>query len=266
MLKNYKLGFIGGGQVCEAILSGALDSGEVDAANITITDVSETRLEYLAQRYGIGTILNGHRQNGAMQLLGQCDIVVLAIKPQFTSSILQVIGPRFTKQQLVISVIGAIELQTIESYITQSPVIRVMPNTPMRVRRGSAAVCVGSRATENDLALCRQLFGAMGSSYVIDEGLINAFTAVGGCGPAFAYIFVQALADGGVEQGLPRIMAQQMAAQMLVDAGELALNADPSTALPADALTPEQTQFCNALIDAAAKSRRRMDDLGKKPG
>lgn len=275
MIKGKKVGFIGGGNMCEAIFSGALASGVLDATDIVVVDVLPERLKQLAEKYGVAVVQSDSQNLGARQVAATSDIVVLAVKPQFSKAILKDIGGDFRESTTVISIIGGMTLKSLEEFMPQSPVLRVMPNTPMLVGKGCAAITPGVRATGENIALCRELFDAVGTSLLLNENLLNPFTAVGGCGPAFAYMFIEALADGGVEQGLPRELAQRTAAQMLAGAAEMVLKTGQHPGQLKDSVCSpgggtivgvhalEDGAFRATVMNAVEKSRQKMDDLGK---
>lgn len=275
MIKGKKIGFIGGGQMCEAIFSGALSSGVLEKTDVVVVDVLAERLRALAEKYGVGVVQNDSQNLGARQVAATSDIVVLAVKPQFSKAILKDIGENFRETTTVISIIGGITLKSLEEFIPQSPVLRAMPNTPMLVGKGCAAITPGVRATGENIAQCRELFDAVGTTMLLNENLLNPFTAVGGCGPAFAYMFMEALADGGVEQGLPRELALRTAAQMLAGSAEMILKTGQHPGQLKDSVCSpgggtivgvhalEEGGFRAAVMNAVEKSRDKMDDLGK---
>ncbi len=275
MLNGKKIGFIGAGQMFEAIVSGALSSGAISAENVFITDVSAERLQLMATTYGLGTYPAGEKNNGAKQLIENCDIVVLAIKPQYTPALMDDIKDCFTANTLVISIVGGITLDTLQGWMPKSPVIRVMPNTPMLVGKGAAGICGGKLVTSANMAECTALFDAVGKSYIIPETLINPLTSVSGCGPAFICLFMEALADGGVEQGLPRAMALELAADALIGTAELMLHTGQHPGqLKDNVCSPgggtivgvhalEDGAFRSTVMNAVQRSRRRMDELGE---
>ncbi len=275
MLKGKKIGFIGGGQMCEAIFSGAIAAGAVAPADIVVVDILPERLRALAEKYGIGVLQNDSQNLPARQVAATSDIVVLATKPQFSKAILKDVGEVFREGTTVISIIGGITLKTLEEYLPECPVLRVMPNTPMLVGLGCAAITPGMRAVGEHITLCREMFDAVGTSMLLNENLANSFTAVGGCGPAFAYMFAEALADAGVEQGLPRELALRTAAQMMAGAAEMILKTgqhpgqlkdnvcSPGGGTIAGVHALEKGGMRAAVMDAVGQSRQKMDDLGK---
>ena len=275
MLQEMKIGFIGAGQMSEAIFSGALAAGGLLPQNITVCDILASRLAQMAEQYGVNTLQTGAEGDGAHGVIAQSDVVVLAIKPQVARTFLAALSGAAEAKTTVISIVGGFTLEALESSFPESPVLRVMPNTPMMVGRGCAGIVPGCRAGEKEIALCCQLFDLVGESVLLDEGLINAFTAVGGCGPAFAYQFIEALADGAVKQGLPRALAVQTAARMLAGASEMVLATgqhpgqlkdsvcSPGGGTIAGVHALEAGGFRAAVMDAVEQSCQRMDELGK---
>lgn len=277
MLENKRIGFIGGGQMCEAILRGALDSGKVKPASLHVTDVSEERLAYLAEEYGVETVLNGPDEGGVSSLASKMDLLVLALKPQFAGPVLPLAAKAAAPGLPVFSIMGGVDLATLEAHF-RGPVVRAMPNTPAQVRRGSTGIAAGRKAREEDMALAEELFSLVGSVYRLPENLIDPLTGLSGCGPAFASLFIEALADGGVEQGLPRHMALKLAAETLAGTADMMLQTGRHPALLKDAVTSpgggtiagvhalESGGFRAAVMDAVGRACERMTELGRQAG
>ncbi|RPF48969.1 pyrroline-5-carboxylate reductase [Hydrogenoanaerobacterium saccharovorans] len=276
MLENKKIGFIGGGQMCEAIFSGIVASKIVPPQSICITDVNADRLSCLAEKYGVNTIVNTPDAAGAKQVIAQSDIVVFSVKPQYARSILQVVSSSFQPNQLIISIMGGITLEYLEEFFPANPVLRVMPNTPMLVQKGIAGISAGSKALKEHCDLGIELFNLVGISYLLPENLIDPLTSVSGCSPAFAYMFIEALADGGVEKGLPREMAIKLAAQALAGSAEMVLQTGTHPAILKDNVCSpgggtiagvralEKGAFRATVMDAVDASCARMIEVGKK--
>lgn len=276
MLEQKKIGFIGGGQMAEAIFNGALASGVVKPESVTITDISEKRLEELSGKYRVKTVLNTPDNKGAEQTIETSDIVVFAVKPQFARGLLEQVGGQFRPDQLVISIMGGITLEYLEGFLPQSPVLRVMPNTPMLVRKGIAGIAAGKYATKPYCDLGASLFDLVGISYLLPEPLIDPLTSVSGCSPAFAYLFIEAMADGGVEKGLPREMAIRLAAQALAGSAEMVLQTGLHPAQLKDSVCSpggstivgvhalEDGGFRSTVMNAVVKSCDKMIEVGKK--
>lgn len=275
MIKSKKIGFIGGGQMGEAIFAGAIAAGAVLPQNIYVADISGARLKELAEAHGVNTV-NSSKAGEAEKMCALCDILVLAVKPQLAANIAPPLAKSLAENTLVISIIGGVTTQTLESWLPNSPLIRVMPNTPMLVNKGCAGICAGNLVTEEHMGLCTALFGAVGECFVLPENLIDPLTAISGCGPAFAYMFIEALADGGVQQGLPRETAQRLAAQTLAGAAQMVLQTGRHPAALKDSVCSpgggtiagvhalEEGAFRADVMNAVAKSKKRMEKLGGK--
>lgn len=273
MLDGKTLGFIGGGQMCEAILAGALKNGGLDPSKVTVTDISGDRLAYMAERYGVNTALNDGANSGAVKLASACDILLLAVKPQFVRALLPDLAKNAARVQLVISIMGGVPLATLEEYFDKTPLVRVMPNTPMQVGKGVAGMATGKNAGEESLAIARALFEMVGAVHVLPEKMIDPLTALSGCGPAYAYLFIEALADGAVEKGLPRATALQLAAQCLSGAAEMVLQTGLHPAQLKDNVTSpgggtiagvhalESGGFRGTVMNAVTQSCERMEEL-----
>ncbi|EOS56744.1 pyrroline-5-carboxylate reductase [Anaerotruncus sp. G3(2012)] len=276
MLEQKRISVIGGGQMCEAIFSGAVASGVVRPEMVTITDLNEERLVDLATRYGFATLPNDPQNEGAKEAARQGDILVLAIKPQFARAVLEALRDELRPDQLILSIMGGVTLDFLEGFFPENPVVRVMPNTPMLVRKGVAGIAAGKNAQQEHCDLVKELFDLVGISYLLPERLIDPLTSISGCGPAFAYLMIEAMADGGVENGLPREMAIQLAAQTLTGSAEMVLQTGRHPAALKDSVCSpggstiagvhalEDGGFRAAAINAVTKSCERMIEVGKK--
>ena len=267
------VGFIGGGQMCEAIFSGLLREEILGPDQIVIADTSPGRLKELAERYGVQTALNDESGVGALSAAA-CDILFLSVKPQVARGVLEKLAPALTNQ-LVISIMGGVTIAFLEQFY-KGPVIRVMPNTPMFVGCGAAGLVQGSHATQADMDTAVELFSAVGKTYVMSENMLDALTAVSGCGPAFVYQIIEALADGGVEKGLPRSVAQELAAQTVMGAGKMVLESgrhpgqlkdsvcSPGGSTNAGVHVMEQRAVRGAVMDAVDAAYEKMLEVGRK--
>jgi pyrroline-5-carboxylate reductase len=274
-LSGKSFGFIGGGKMAEAILKGILSSPAIDAGKIAVTDVSEARLDYIHKTYGVKTELNDAATNAAAaRLAGICDIVILAVKPQYARPVVRAVGQVIGQDRLVLSIIGGATLETLEQQIPV-PVVRIMPNTPMMVGSGVAGMAPGSRCTDDHTEIAKAIFELVGKVYILPEQHIDALTGISGCGPAYAYIFIEALADAGVAAGLSREMAEQLAAQTLVGAGQMVVAGGMPAQLKNDVCSPggstiagvaalEKGGFRGVVLDAVAAAGRRMAEIAQK--
>ncbi|MBM4275537.1 MAG: pyrroline-5-carboxylate reductase [Deltaproteobacteria bacterium] len=212
-LKQAKLGFIGAGAMGSAIIRGLLGGGWVIPENITFYDPDPSRRAALAT-LGLKAAKNNRE-------VMKAPVVVLAVKPQVGREVLAEIQDQAGPQHLIISIAAGVTLSTLQSVLTNSRLIRVMPNTPALVGAGMAAVAPGHLATPEDAALTLELFGAVGQTEVVDEKHLDAVTGLSGSGPAFVAIFIEALADAGVKVGLTRPLALTLATQTVLGAARL---------------------------------------------
>jgi len=183
----------------EALLAGLLAEGTATAAGLWATDVDSDRLSALQKRYGIQT----GRDN--REAASWADVLVLAVKPQMMSRVLDDLKDHLPEATLVISVATGISLARIAAALGGNrKLVRVMTNTPVLVRAGASALAISPLVSPQDRALAIRLFEAVGRVILVDEHLMDAVTGLSGSGPAYIFQVIDALADGGVKMGLPR--------------------------------------------------------------
>lgn len=262
-----KIGFIGLGMMAEAIIGGMIQSGW-DPALISGSDPSVERRQYMADKYKIKALDDN-------QLVAKDNpYLVLAVKPQYFANVLPDLQAALPEEACVLSIMAGITTARLEGALGEARrVVRIMPNTPALVGWGTAAVSPGQNAQKEDLALARQIFSAVGSVFEVEEKLINAVSGVSGSGPAYVYVMIQALADGGVRMGLSRALAQQLAAETLRGAAQMVLNnPDHPEALKDKVCSPggttieaiyalEKAGFRAALMEAVQVSTEKADKL-----
>jgi len=218
MLKNKKLGFIGAGTMAKAIMKGLEGTGvEIQASDV-------------APQPGV---LNDNRE-----LARRSDVIILCVKPFAVESVLEEIKNDLNENHLIVSIAAGVGTQKIENATGKNlPVIRVMPNTPALLGEGMSAVCRGKYATEEHSSLIVELFRCVGRCIEVKEELINAVTGISGSGPAFIYLIIEALADGGVNLGLKKEQAVELAAQTTLGAAKMVLETGKHPALLKDEVT-----------------------------
>lgn len=272
-----RIGFIGGGKMAEAIISGIIKAGLYKSDEVYVTDIAIERLNYLKEKYSINTIFGEAKEDSATnELYEKVDIVVLAIKPQFAKSVLLKLKDiSKSSDKLIISIMGGVTLSMIESYL-DSAVIRVMPNTPMLVNMGASGIALGKKADKTHSDIAYAIFSALGISYIVDEKLIDPLTSVSGTGPAYTYMFIEALSDGGVLMGLPRELAKTLAAQTVMGAAKMVLETgehpgklkdnvcSPGGATIAGVRALEAGAFRGTVMNAVEAGKLRMEEVGKK--
>jgi len=269
MLKE-KIGFIGGGKMGEALINGILRAGLSSSDKIMVSDVDKKRLQILEKEAGIKTAQDNKK------ITSDSDIIILAVKPNMMGSVLDELNSEITSKHLIISIAAGIPLSFIESSLNKGcRAIRVMPNTPCLVGETAAGYALGKKATRNDGKLVGQLLDAVGKSFLLEEKYLDAVTGLSGSGPAFIYVVIEALADGGVKMGLPRDVAITLAAQTAFGAAKMVLESGTHIGQLRDSVTSpggttieglhalEKGGIRNALIDAVETATKKSKSLGK---
>ena len=207
-----KIGFIGAGNMGGALAISAKKSG----AEVFLYDKDEDKAKALAESIGAAFLSN-------TEIAEKCDFVFLAVKPNIIPFAMAEIGDAFSKNKngVLVSMAAGVAISSIAEESVGYPIIRIMPNTPAQVGEGLILWCRNSAVSDEALADFLEVMAPAGALMEIDEAKIDAASAISGCGPAFAYMFIEALADGGVECGLPRDVSQKLAAQTLLGAAKM---------------------------------------------
>ena len=217
-LKDKSLGFIGAGNMAEAIIHGIIQNQVVLPDRILASDLSGERREHISKTFSMETV----KENRS--LVDQSNVIFLAVKPQAVPQVLKAIGANMGPEKLLISIVAGVPIQTLSTGLPKSPrIVRTMPNTPMTVMEGAMAIASDSPALPEDLETVETLFRPLGSTVQIEEKLIDAVTGLSGSGPAYVFMMLEALADGGVKMGLPRDVSETLAAQTLLGSAKLFL-------------------------------------------
>lgn len=218
-LTGLKIGFIGGGAMAGALLTGLAGSGVISCQNLYVSDVNKARLEQLKDALNINILYDNR------ELVQVADIVVLAVKPAVVLPVLNDVSDKIRPGQTIVSIAGGVATGALERAAGKdAAMVRVMPNTPAFVGEAASAVCAGTRAGRADVEKALAIFNAVGRAVEVPEKLMDAVTGLSGSGPAYMYIILEALADGGVRMGLPRDTAMLLAAQTMLGAAKMALS------------------------------------------
>jgi pyrroline-5-carboxylate reductase len=217
MMLQERIGFIGAGQMATALGQGLVKAGLIEPASVVASDpVPEAR-----DRFAAAT--GGRIVNNNLSVAALADIIWMAVKPQQMASVLAELRGRL-QGKLIVSIAAGVRLaQLAEGLGTGPRLVRVMPNTPCLVGQGASAYCLGPDATPDDGRLVQRLLEAVGVACQVDEKLMDAVTGLSGSGPAFVYVMIEALSDGGVRAGLPRPVATLLAAQTVCGAAQMVL-------------------------------------------
>jgi pyrroline-5-carboxylate reductase len=270
ILASHSIGFVGGGNMAEAMIRGLVRGGHVPAARIAASGPRRERLDELVREYGIEVTTENR------EIARTCGVVVLAVKPQIVDKVLREIGDQLHEGTLLVSIAAGIDTATIEEAVAPGVrVVRAMPNTPALVGAGATAVAAGRLASDSDLATARALFDAVGITVVLDEGHLDAVTGLSGSGPAYIFLILEALADAGVKVGLSRRNAQRLAAQTVMGSAKLLLETDehpgklkdmvtsPGGTAIAGLHTLEEGGLRTTLINAVETATKRARELGR---
>jgi pyrroline-5-carboxylate reductase len=264
------IGFIGAGQMAKALAQGFVSTGLVTASRIVACDPVP------AARESFGSTVNGATiATTNAQVVDQANVVFLAVKPQSMPTVLGELAGRCGSEKLIVSIAAGVPMAKLTAGLKTERVARVMPNTPALVGKGASAYALAAGASPADGQLVGQLMGAVGQAFLVDEKLLDAVTGLSGSGPAFVYVMIEALADGGVKMGLPRDVAAALAAQTVRGAAEMVLTtgehpaslkdkvASPGGTTIAGLAALEDRGLRAALIAAVEAATRRSQELGK---
>lgn len=221
------LGFIGGGNMAEAILGGVLASGMAAPEAVCVSDPSADRRAHLAAQAGVATF----QDNAAV--MERAGVVVLAIKPQVAADVVPGLAAHGRPDQLFVSILAGTPATRIEQYLATDAnprprVVRVMPNTPAMIGRGMAGIAAGTHAGHDDVAVARRIFDAVGRTLVVEEDRLHAITAISGSGPAYFFYVIEALMEGATELGFTEEEARALVLETARGAVELAAGSDKS--------------------------------------
>ena len=200
-----KIAFIGGGNMGEAILSAIINRGIAKPNDVTVSDISADRRKYLADKYHVATT-----DNNAAAVTG-ADVTVLAIKPQSLPSVLPELKGQIKPGQLVISIIAGATIKTLSNGLNHNCIVRTMPNTPAQIGEGVTVWIATPGVTEKQKEMAKGVLSVMGKEIeVFDEDYLNMATAVSGSGPAYVFLFMEALEKAARGVGLPPDMAREL--------------------------------------------------------
>ena len=269
MLKE-KIGFIGGGKMGEALAKGLIRAKLSTADSIIVSDVDNKRCQVFEEETGIKTTQENR------EVTANSDVIILAVKPNIMGTILEELKNDITSEHLVVSIAAGIPLNFMESSLNEGcRAIRVMPNTPCLVGETAAGYALGKNATRDDGELVGRILNAVGKSYLLEEKYLDAVTGLSGSGPAFIYMVIEALADGGVKMGLPRDVSTELAAQTAFGAAKMVLESNTHIGELKDSVTSpggttieglhalEKGGLSNTLINAVEAATKKSKRLGK---
>jgi pyrroline-5-carboxylate reductase len=232
MAPSPKFVFLGAGNMAEALVTGILKAHLASPANISVTDISSIRLEYFQKTFQV------HVGSNNADEVKSADIVVLCVKPQVMDIVLSEIKDQLSQKHILISVAAGYPLARIQQHVGGNvPLIRAMPNTPAVIQEGVTALAGSSGISPDHLQLAQSIFESVGKVVMVEESLMDAVTGLSGSGPAYIYLVIEALTDGGVLVGLPRTVASVLAAQTVLGTARMVLESAEHPAVLKDRVT-----------------------------
>ncbi|XP_059646173.1 pyrroline-5-carboxylate reductase isoform X1 [Cornus florida] len=265
---GYKLGFIGAGKMAESIARGVVKSGVLPASRIRTAHLGSARRTAF-ESFGVKVLDQNH------EVVEDSNVVIFSVKPQVVKDVVLQLRPKLSEKQLLVSVVAGVKLKDLQEWAGHSRFIRVMPNTPAAVGQAASVMSLGSDATKEDGELIEQLFGAIGKIWTANEKLFDAVTGLSGSGPAYMFLAIEALADGGVAAGLPRELALGLASQTVLGAATMATNggkhpgqlkddvASPGGTTIAGIHELEKSGFRGILMNAVVSATKRSRELSQ---
>lgn len=264
------IGFIGAGNMAEAIISGLIKKALINPQEIKVFDIKQERMDYLRSAFGIEGAVS------VQELVRSREIIILATKPDQIATLLQ--GIRGTLAgKLIISIAAGVTLKSMLDVLgAEAKIVRVMPNTPALVLQGATVLAASSSCTQQEKEIAKAVFSAVGMCLEMEEKFINAVTALSGSGPAFCFLFLEALCDGAVKAGLPRDVALRLAATTMKGAAAMVLELGKHPGQLKDMVTSpsgttiegisvlESKGFRSAVIDAVTAAYKRAEIMSGK--
>ena len=240
MMTKKTIGFLGAGKMAEALIKGLIASGTVSAGQLVASERNPERAEHMAELYEIKVF------SKSFEVASASDVVIIAVKPQEMEPLLKEVGRDLTGDKLLISIAAGKTTGRIKELLGRSvPIVRVMPNTPALVGEGAIGLYAAPGVSDNEVRVARAIFEAVGTVVeVTDESLIDAVTGLSGSGPAYVFLFMEALVRAGVKAGLGADEATRLAVQTTFGAAKLAMESDKTLAELREMVTsPKGTTF-----------------------
>lgn len=265
-----RIGILGAGQMATALARGWTAAGVVAADEGMAADPSPEARKHFIERSGWKAVPSNR------DVVVESDVLLVAVKPQMLSAVAADVRPLIKSKHLVVSIAAGVSLNRLADEFGECRRIRVMPNTPCLIGASAAAYTPSTNATPDDVELVDRLFNAIGKAFRLPEPLLDAVTGLSGSGPAFVYVMIEALSDGGVRMGLPRAVATALAAQTVLGAARMVLETDlhpgalkdmvasPGGTTMAGLHAMERGGVRGALMDAVEAATKRSTELGAR--
>ena len=274
MLEGKTVGFIGAGNLAEALINGFIASGKLHPGRILASDRISERLVHIAEIYDVKVC------NKNFDVARSSDVIFLTVKPGDVPGVLSEVAPELTDEKLIVTVAAGVKTTTVRDLLAEAgvkgivPVVRAMPNTPVIVREGVTVVCAGAGAGHGDIDIAMGLFEAVGKTvFIEDESLMDAVTGLSGSGPAYVFLFMESLIDAGIKMGLPEEIAKTLVVQTVLGSASLARESEkgleelrrmvtsPGGTTAAGLKALEKGRFAEALDEAVRAASSRSKEL-----
>jgi pyrroline-5-carboxylate reductase len=263
-----KIGFIGGGNMAEALIKGMIQSSRFKVQDIFVSEPREERRRYLQQSYGIKTT------GSNKEVVSSCGIIILAVKPQNMDTVLDEIGGVITEEKTIVSIAAGITFAYLSSRLKTKKLIRVMPNTPALVQEGMTVISLCECFSDPSVPVVREIFMSIGEVITLPEKYMDVVTALSGSGPAFIALFIEAMIDEGIKRGLSRENAIILTTQTFLGTARLLetgitpqklreMVTSPGGTTAAGLEVFEKQGFMNIISDAIEAAINRAKELGK---
>lgn len=218
MSTNLKIGFLGAGKMATALAKGFIHAKLASSKTLMASDLIEGARKYFEQETGART------SEDNKDIVKFAQVLVLAVKPDQVGSVLNEVREDFTRDHLLISIAAGVTLAKLTALLPgDARIVRVMPNTPALIGASASGFAMGNATAPEDARLVQQLLSAIGTAFQVKESLLDAVTGLSGSGPAYVYLVIEALSDGGVAAGLPRDVATKLAAQTVLGSARMVL-------------------------------------------
>lgn len=217
---KYKVGFIGCGNMASAIIGGLKSHAGIDASLIIAADASEEACKKAAVSLGIQTTMSN------TEVAEQSEVLFLSVKPQYYEAVIKEIQPLLPKEQIIVTIAPGKTLAWLEERLGDVKIVRTMPNTPALVGEGITGVCKNSKVSDDEFKYVLTLLSSFGLAEPIPESLMDAVVSVSGSSPAYVFLFIEAMADAAVADGMPRAQAYRFAAQAVLGSAKMVLETE----------------------------------------
>ena len=266
-----RIGFIGGGAMCNAIIGGIVKAEILLSQNIIASDISSSKLEELKSEYGINITQDN------LAVASFADILFLAVKPNMYADVINQIKDAVKKDVTIVVIALGQTLEKVQQHFGKPlKIVRTMPNTPALVGAGMTALCKNNLVTEQDMKEVMHIFESFGKAEIISENLMNVIPGISGSSPAYVFMFIEAMADAAVAEGMPRVQAYQFSAQAVLGAAKMVLETNihpaqlkdnvcsPGGSTIAAVCELESLGFRNAVISAVQACTQKSRDMESK--